>query len=92
MQRLKTDFAKEVERDPAQFKKQALRIIRAALPLKRGRPRDPQIEAAVRMIADGNSLKDVLRSQLPNFDRLDTYGRYLAEKGLRSAIARRRQD
>ena len=33
----------------------------------------------------------MLRLQIPGFERLDTYGRYLAEKGLRAAIARRRK-
>jgi len=43
------------------------------------------------MVQHGRTVKDVLRAQLPGFDTLDTYGRYLAEKGLRAAIARRRK-
>jgi predicted oxidoreductase len=37
------------------------------------------------------AVKEILRLQTRGFDKLDTYGRYLAEKGLRTAIARRRK-
>jgi hypothetical protein len=43
------------------------------------------------MVEQGKTVKDVLRLQIPDFDKLDTYGCYLAEKGLRAAIARRRK-
>jgi hypothetical protein len=32
-----------------------------------------------------------LHEQVRGFDQLDTYGRYLAEKALRQAVARRRR-
>ena len=89
---LKRHFAKDIAGDPAGFKKQVLRLIRQVLPPRRGRPNDPQIDAAVRMVEQqGMTVKDVLRSQIPYYDKMDTYGRYLAEKGLRQAIARRRR-
>jgi hypothetical protein len=87
---LKIHFAKKITADPRVFKKSVLHFIRHELPPKRGRPNDPRVDAAVRMVQQGMTVKDVLRSQLPGFDRMDTYGRYLAEKGLRAAIARRR--
>ncbi len=43
------------------------------------------------MIEQGRTIKEVLRSQITHFEKLDAYGRYLAEKGLRGAIARRRK-
>jgi predicted oxidoreductase len=43
------------------------------------------------MLEQGKSIKEILRLQTRGFDKLDTYGRYLAEKGLRTAIARRRK-
>jgi hypothetical protein len=43
------------------------------------------------MIQQGKSIKEILRCQIPDFQQMDTYGRYLAEKGLRTAIARRRR-
>jgi len=70
--------------------KMILRLVRRELPPKRGRPNDPQIDSAVRLVQRGKTIKQVLRLQIPGFDKLDTYGRYLAEKGLRAAIARRR--
>ena len=86
---LRTHFAQEIARDAKAFKKCVLRWIRRELPPRRGRPNDPRIDAAVRMVQQGRSVKDVLRLQIPEFDSLDTYGGYLAEKGLRTAITRR---
>jgi predicted oxidoreductase len=43
------------------------------------------------MLEQGKSIKEVLRLQTRNFDKVDTYGRYLAEKGLRTAVSRRRK-
>jgi hypothetical protein len=33
-----------------------------------------------------SSIKEILRLQTRNFDKVDTYGRYLAENGLRTAV------
>jgi len=88
---LKSRFQDQLARDPAGFKKQVVRLIRQALPPKRGRPNDPRLDAAVQMVEHGKTVKDVLRLQIPGYDNLDTYGRYLAEKGLRAAISRRRR-
>jgi len=38
-----------------------------------------------------HTIKNVLRMQIAVYDRLDTYGRYLAEKALRAALARQRR-
>ena len=88
--RVKSQFAGEIARDPAAFKKRVVRLIRRELPRRLGRPNDPRLDAALRRVQQGESPKDILRSQIPNFDKMDTYGRYLAEKGLRAALARRR--
>jgi hypothetical protein len=88
---LKTKFAQDVARDAKAFKKQVLRLIRRELPPGRGRPNDPRLDYAARMVGQGKTVKYILRSQIPGFDKLDTYSRYLAEKGLRAAIARRRK-
>jgi hypothetical protein len=88
---LKSRFQDQLARDPAGFKKQVVRLIRQALPPKRGRPNNPRLDAAVQMVEQGKTVKDVLRLQIPGYDNLDTYGRYLAEKGLRAAITRRRR-
>lgn len=89
--RLKRDFAREIAGDPRTFKKSVVQLVRRELPPKRGRPNDPRLDAAVRMLHQGKSPKDVLRFQIANFDKLDTHGRYLAEKALRAALARRRK-
>jgi hypothetical protein len=86
---LKTRFAREIARDARGFKQLVLRLIRRELPPRRGRPNDPGIDAVVRMAEQGKTIKEILRSQIHDFDRMDTYGRYLAEKGLRTAIERR---
>ena len=89
--RIRRQFAEEISRDPASFKRQIIGLIRRGLPPGRGRPKDPRIDAALRMLEQGETVKAVLRSQITGFDNLDAYGRYLAEKGLRTALARRRR-
>ena len=86
---IRRDFGDEMARDPAGFKKQAVWLFRRELPPRPGRPNDPRLDAVCRMIEEGKTVKQVLRIQVPDFDRLDTYGAYLAEKGLRAALARR---
>ena len=88
--RLRQQFAREIALNPRDFKEQVIRLIRRELPPRRGRPTSPQIEAALAMLRQGKSVRQVLRMQVPGFDQLDTYGRYLMEKALRQAIARRR--
>jgi hypothetical protein len=88
-EQIKRIFAEELARDPKAVKAAVLRLLRQALLLRRGRPNDPRIDAAVRMLEQGKSVKEILRFQTRNFDKVDTYGRYLAEKGLRTAVTRR---
>lgn len=88
-QRLTREHSQEIARNPREFKKKVLRLIRRTLPPKRGRPASPQIEAALVMLRQGKSVSEILRAQIGGFDKLDTYTRYLAEKALRQAIARR---
>ena len=89
VERLKQEYPQEIARNPRDFKKKVLKLIRRTLPPKRGRPASPQFEAALAMLRQGKSIRDVLRAQINNFDNLDAYGRYLAEKGLRQALTRR---
>src|SRR5204863_10187265 len=88
--RMRQQFAREIALNPRDFKEQVIRLIRRELPPRRGRPTSPQIEAALAMLRQGKSVRQVLRMQVPGFDQLDTYGRYLMEKALRQAVARRR--
>jgi hypothetical protein len=88
--RIRREFAAEIAQDPKALKTSVLRLVRRGLPPKPGRPRDPRIDAAVQMFEQGMTIKQVLRSQVAEFDKLDRYGSYLADKGLRAAIARRR--
>jgi hypothetical protein len=88
--RLKRDFSQEIARNPRDFKKQVLRLMRQELPPRRGRPGSPQIEAALAMLRQGKTVREILRAQIRGFDQLDTYGRMLAEKALRQSLSRRR--
>ena len=88
---VRRDCAEELKRDPKALRAAVLRLVRRELPLRRGRPNDPRIDAAVRMQEQGKSIKEILQLQTRNFDKVDTYGRYLAEKGLRTAVTRRRK-
>ena len=87
---LKRDFCHEIARNPRDFKKQVLRLMRRELPPRRGRPNSPQIEAALAMMHQGKTVCEILRAQVRGLDELDTYGRMLAEKALRQALIRRR--
>ena len=87
---LRRDFSGEIAHDARGFRKQVLRLVRLGLPPRRGRPCDPRFDAALAMVKQRNTIKEVLRRQIPNFDQLDAYTRYLADKGLRQALARRR--
>jgi hypothetical protein len=90
-EQIKREFAEELTRDPKALRAAVLRSVRRGLPLRRGRPNNPRIDAAVRMHEEGKSIKEILQLQTRNFDKVDTYGRYLAEKGLRTAVTRRRK-
>ena len=61
---LSSRFREQSERDPAGFKKQVVKLIRRHLPPRPGRPNDPRIDAAVRMVGQGKTVKDVLRLQI----------------------------
>lgn len=87
--RLRRDFPHEIASNPREFKKQVLRLIRRELPPRRGRPTNPQIDAALGMLRQGKTVREILRAQVRGFDQLDTYGRMLAEKALRQGLARK---
>ncbi|HTS05272.1 MAG TPA: hypothetical protein VMP68_06790 [Candidatus Eisenbacteria bacterium] len=43
------------------------------------------------MLRKGKSVRQVLRAQVRGFEQLDTWGRMLAERALRQAVARQRK-
>lgn len=88
---LREKFRQEILTNPRDFKKQVLHAIRRELPPGRGRPASPRIEAAIEMLRQGKTVSEVLQGQIEGFDQVDAYGRYLMEKALRQAMARRRQ-
>ena len=70
--RLKLDFSRAIEQNPAAFKKQVLRTLGASY-LHDGAARMIHgLVAALRMLYQGKSIKDVLRAQIPDFDQLDS--------------------
>ncbi len=83
------DFAQAIRADLAGFRGDLERAMRAQFPMRRGRPTDPLLDAACRMVKEGKSVSEVLSSQIKDWDTLDPYTRYLAAKGLRQAVARR---
>lgn len=89
--RHEADFARAISADPRAFRGDLIRAIRAQLRLRRGRRSDPRLDDAYQLLREGQSVATVLRSQIPAFDSLDTYTRYLAERGLRQAAARRKK-
>src|SRR5690242_1353048 len=87
---LKRDYSREIATDAAGFKRSVVRLVRLGLPPGRGRPVSPQIENAIEMLHQGKTVREVLQQQVDAFAQVDAYGRYLMEKALRQAIARRR--
>ena len=77
--------------NPAGFRSSVLRAVRAQFPLKLGRPTDPRLDAACRLVLEGKTVPEVLRAQIPGWETLDRYTRILASKGLHQAVARRRR-
>jgi hypothetical protein len=90
-EQIKREFAEELARDPKAIQTAVLRLLRRALPLKRGRPTNPLIDDALRMHEQGKPVEEILRFKVRGFDKLDTWGRMLAKKGLHTAISRRRK-
>lgn len=88
---LRQKFWREIADNPRDFKKQILRAIRRELPPGRGRPASPQIETAIKMLQQGKTVREVLQHQVEGFEQVDSYGRYLMEKALRQAMARRQR-
>lgn len=87
---LKRSFSRAIADSPRDFKKQVIHLIRRELPPRPGRPLDPRLDAAAHLVQRGRTIRQVLRIQLTGFEQMDPYARYLSEKGLRAAIARRR--
>lgn len=88
---LSEKFRQEILSNPRDFKKQVLGAIRRELPPGRGRPASPQVDAAIAMLRQGKTVREVLHTQVEGFEQVDAYGRYLMEKALRQAMARRRR-
>jgi hypothetical protein len=53
---LKFHFADEFAADPRKFKKWVIRAVHTELPPRRGRPNDPRIDAAFKMIQQGKTV------------------------------------
>ena len=83
------DFAEAVSADMRGFRADVLRAVRAQFRLRRGCRPDPLLDRACELMSQGKTAPEVLRSQIPGFDALDPYTRYLAGKGLRQAAVRR---
>jgi hypothetical protein len=88
---LQRDYAHQIAKDPRAFKRSVVRLIRLGLPPGRGRPASPRIETAIEMLQQGKTVREVLQEQIEGFEQVDAYGRYLMEKALRQAMARRLQ-
>ena len=85
------EFARAMNDDPRAFRADLIRAIRAQLRLRRGRHSDPKLDHAYELLRQGQSVAAVLRSQIPAYESLDPYTKYLAERGLRQAAARRKK-
>lgn len=83
------DLSRANAQDRKGFRATLIGIIIETFPLKRGRPPDPLIDEACKLLREGKSVPGILREQIKDWATLDKYTRYLAAKGLRQAAARR---
>ncbi len=72
------ELAEAARGDPATFRAALVKVVRSLFP--------------VQLVSEGRSIGDVLREQVKDWDRQDSYARYLASKGLRQAVKRRRRE
>lgn len=86
---LRADFPAEIERDPRGFRTRVLRLLRAALPVKSGRPRSEPVTRAAEMRAQGKSWRAIYAACIPLHVIGDS--RILAQSRLRSAFRARRR-
>ena len=87
--RLKKMFSTEITRNAVTFKKLVLRLVRRALPPRPGHRNDPQIDAAIQLLQQGKTVRDVLQMQIPDFEKMDSYARILSDRGLRKSLGAR---
>jgi hypothetical protein len=78
-----------IKRDLGGFRDDLQRQIRAVFPIPRGAKRKAHLDEAYRLMKRGMSSTEILRLQVPNWDELDTYTRYLMNKAVCQAYSRR---
>jgi hypothetical protein len=83
------ELSRAIKKSPKAFRKDSIHLIVTAFPLKRGRPTDPLLDEACDLVLEGKPIPVVLRQQIKDWHKLDSYTRYLAAKGLRQAASRR---
>ncbi len=87
--RLLREFARQAERDPAAFKRRAVRIFQQALPPHSGRPCDLAVTRAIRLRSRGVRWSAIYAACIPESTRLDPQSRREAQSRLRAAVRSR---
>lgn len=85
--RLRSEFAFEIERDARGFKFRVLRFLKAALPLRPGRPRNQDVTDAAEMHAQGKQWQQIYARCIPASVTGDS--RQIVESRLRCAVRSR---
>lgn len=88
--RLKRDFADEIARDAAAFKRRAVHRLRLHLPPGPGRPCLGSVTQAAEMRAQGKPWKDIYPACIPGHATMDPASRQVAQWNLRNAVRSRR--
>jgi hypothetical protein len=86
--RLRREFSVEIQRNPRAFKYEAVRILKAALPPKPGRPCSEVVTRASQMRAHGKSWKEIYAACLLQIAAPDS--RQAQQFRLRCAVRSRR--
>ncbi|MBA3916497.1 MAG: hypothetical protein H0X25_22160 [Acidobacteriales bacterium] len=90
---IEREFGREIDQDARAFKALAKKIVRKSLSVRLppylGRPRDPDIDAAIEMRRQGKSYRDIASAQVNGFSDLDSGAQEWLLKGMRDKISRR---
>ncbi len=87
---LKRDFAAEIARDAAAFKRRAVHRLKLHLPPGPGRPCLESVTRAADMRSQGKPWREIYHVCIPDYAKLDPASRQVAQWNLRNAVRSRR--
>jgi hypothetical protein len=88
--RLKRQRSNELAHDPAGFRREAVRVLRASLSPGPGRPPSIEVTRAITERTKGTAWSDIYPLCIARFGDLSPYAQRVAKENLRAAVRARR--